>query len=102
MGSTHRGSYGPFAEYGHMVQKASYWMAYNTLGQENQREIVTQFKKLVSFLFKVLLHCLSSSKVFLVAYERILQMMLRLLILKSMIRPWREKCELFFRFMKIN
>ena len=45
MGSTHRVCYGPFAEYGHMVQKTPCWMACNTLGQEKQRERVTSFKK---------------------------------------------------------
>ena len=61
---------GPFTEYGHVVQKTPCWMA---LGQENQRERFAYFKKLVSFLFKVLLHCSSSSKVFMVPYECILQ-----------------------------
>ena len=41
---------------------------YNTLGKKS-KEKVTSFKKLVSFLFKVPLHCLPSSKVFFVPYE---------------------------------
>ena len=56
MGSTHRVSYNPFAEYSHMAQKTPCRMAYNTLGQEKQRERITSFKKLVCFLFKV--HCI--------------------------------------------
>ena len=45
-----RASYGPFAEYicSHST-KTPCWMAYNTLGQELQRERVTSFKSYYPF-----------------------------------------------------
>ena len=52
----------PFAEYGHMVQKKTpCWMANDAEGQEKQE--ITTFKKLISFLFKVPLRRLPSSNV---------------------------------------
>ena len=51
----------PFAEYGHMVQKTPSWMANDAEGQEKQE--ITTFKKLVSFLFIVPLRRLPSSNV---------------------------------------
>ena len=56
-----------------MIQKPPCWMAYNTLGQEKQRERVTSFIKRVSLLCKVSPHCLPSYKVFLVPHECTLQ-----------------------------